>query len=186
MRARWIAISISLVATISLVAIVYSRASAAQLASRGPSKVAFVSGNRLVAESQDVQGAMKRFRSARQQTLTELRSKQQQLEAARRKLAAAKAGAARADLEKEESQLRAELERATAQAQKDLQASQDEVQTTLRSHLKPVLDELAGSQGIDVVLNSDVAVLWASTKLDLTAAVLERLNEKPPEGSPKP
>jgi Skp family chaperone for outer membrane proteins len=67
-----------------------------------------------------------------------------------------------------------------------MQASQRETQALVQSHLKTVLDQVAIGQGIDLVLNADLAVLWGSTQLDITNAVIERLNAKPSPATPKP
>ena len=68
----------------------------------------------------------------------------------------------------------------------DVQATQREAQAMLQSTLKPVLDEVTKSRGIDVVLNADVAVMWSAPQLDLTSVVVERLNAaKAPATPPK-
>jgi Skp family chaperone for outer membrane proteins len=180
MKAVWI------VATLALVSIAYSLNGAAQ-AARGPTKVAFVSSGRLIAAAPELQAVLAKFQAAQRQRLADLQPKQRALQETRRKLAQAPDPIARAALTQQEQTQQAELERLTAQTQTEMQASQRETQALVQSHLKTVLDQVAIGQGIDLVLNADLAVLWGSTQLDITNAVIERLNAKPsPPATPKP
>ena len=179
MKAVWI------VATLALVSIAYSLNGAAQ-AARGPTKVAVVSSGRLIAATPELQAVLTKFQAAQRQRLAELQPKQRALQETRRKLAQAPDPIARAALTQQEHTQQAELERLTAQTQTEMQASQRETQALVQSELKPVLDQVATSQGIDLVLNADLAVLWGSTQLDITNAVIERLNAKPSPATPKP
>jgi len=178
MKAVWIT------AALALVSIAYSLNGSAQ-PSRGPTKVAFVSGNRVLSSSPDLRAAVARFQTTQRQKLAELQAKQRGLQETRSKMTQAPTAAARTELIKQELQQQAELEQLTAQAQTEMQASQRETQTLLQSHLKPVLDDVAKGQGIEVVLNSDVAVFWGATQLDITNAVIERLKATAPP-APKP
>lgn len=175
-----------LAGSIVLIPVVYSLASAVQAPSTEAAKIAFVSPNRLVAESPAVRAVVARFQATQQEKATALKTRQAALEQTRRKLAAAGSSAERAELEKQAARQQEELQKASSQAQADLQASQREMQTALQAHLRPVLDELAETRQIDAFLNADVGVLWSRRSLDLTPVVIERLNATPQQGSPKP
>jgi Skp family chaperone for outer membrane proteins len=125
-----------------------------------------------------------RIQAMQQQRATELRGKQQTLETTRQQLSQATENQARVNLQQQELQQRLDLERSTAQAQVDLQALQRQSQTEMQEKLKPILEELAKSHDLQLVINADTALAWAVPALDLTAAAVERLNAK--SGSPKP
>jgi outer membrane protein len=179
MRLLW------MVAPVGLVPLAFTLGAAGQTASRGPTRVAFVSAQRILTESPEARAEVARFQAAQQAKTGDIRIRQQALEATRRKLAAATSPAERATLEKQEREQREGLERAAAQAQTDLQASQRQVQAELHARIRPVVEELAQREGVDLVLNADTAIVWGPTRLDLTAAVLDRLKATS-QPAPKP
>jgi Skp family chaperone for outer membrane proteins len=141
-----------------------------------PARIAYVSTNRIIAESPDARAEVARFQAAQQQKTTELRAKQRELTVTRQQFGQASSAETRAELARMEEQQRAELERATSQAQTDLQKLQQQMHANLQARLKPILQALAQNQDFQIVLNADTAVVWASPSVDLTAAVIERLN----------
>ena len=169
MKAAWIP------AALVVVSIGYSLNAAAQQSLRGPSKVAFVSPRRILAAAPEVRAALQKFQSTRQQRLNEQQAKQRALEDTRTKLGQAATATERTKLIQEEQEQMLELERLKAQSQTDIQASQQEAQNMLQSELSPVVAEIVKGQGIDVVLNSDVGLFWGSPQLDITPAVIEKL-----------
>jgi Skp family chaperone for outer membrane proteins len=147
--------------------------------SRPVPSVAYVSPQRILAESTEGKNQVAKFQALQQQKATDLRVKQQALEGTRQQLAQATDAASRAQLQQNEQQQRTELERATGQAQAEMQALQRQAQNELNAKVKPVVEEVAKAQNIQLVLSSDVAVVWASPSLDLTAAVIGRMNAPP-------
>jgi Skp family chaperone for outer membrane proteins len=141
-----------------------------------PSPVAFISSNRVIGESTYGRSEFAKIQALQQQRNTELRAKQQALEATRQELAAMANGAARIELQKKELQQRTEFERATQQAQGDVQTLQRQLNTALQQRLKTVLDDLMKAQNYQLVLNSDTSILWSTPELDLTNAVVGKLN----------
>ena len=179
MKAVW------LTATIALVSIAYSLHGAAQTSFAPPTKVAYVSGNRLLAAAPEMRTALRKFQQTQQRKVGELQQKQRALQETRAKIAQA-TSTTRTELVNQEQAQQAELTKLTVQAQMDVQATQREAQAMLQSTLKPVLDEVTKSRGIDIVLNADVAVMWSAPQLDLTSVVIERLNAaKAPATPPK-
>ncbi len=72
-----------------------------------------------------------------------------------------------------------DLQKFRQQAQTDFASAQRQAQTEMRAKVNPILNEIATQHGADIVLNADVAVAWASPKLDVTSEVLTKLNEAP-------
>ncbi|MCC7009098.1 MAG: OmpH family outer membrane protein [Acidobacteria bacterium] len=153
---------------------VVSTANAAQ--APAPLRIAVVSSQRISAESAPGKAAVAKVQALQQQRNADLRTRQQAIEALRQRIAQAPDAGALAPLLREEQQQRAEFERSAAQAQVDVQALQRQLNADLGRVVRTVLEELAKARGVDVVLNLETAVVWVGPSLDLTNAVIERLN----------
>jgi len=140
------------------------------------SHIAYVSGQRLTNQSNEGKAGIGRIQALQQEKATEIRAKQQALEAARQALGRVTDVATRARLEQEEVQARAEFERAVAQGQVDLQNLQRQISNELMAKVRPILEELVAGTDVEIVLQADGPILWAAPGLDLTAGVVERLN----------
>src|SRR4030095_2233633 len=158
----------------SLVAVlVLSGAALAAAAAGGPSRthVAFVSVQRVAAQTASGQSAAKRLETARQEKSRALAEKTQKVEALRLQIAQ-NGGilyrSKREALQKQEQQERVELERLKETAQTELAALQREIQTAFQNDLKTALVDLATQRDADLVLNADTAVVWARPGFDLT------------------
>ena len=152
------------------------RASAQELTVPPGATVAYVSANRLSVESALGKEGQARIRALQQQRATELRTRQQTLEATRQKLALMTEDAERVPLQQQELVQRGDLERATAQAQADIQALQREINTDLQAKVKAALDELLKGTSIQVVVQLETSIIWSVPGLDVTTAVIQRLN----------
>jgi Skp family chaperone for outer membrane proteins len=167
-----------------LAAGVMMAAGAAAWAAQEPLKVpagthvAFVSAQRILAESTQGKAQIAKLQALQQQKTGDLRTRQQALDATRQKLAAAADAAERTKLQQEELTERTELEKAAAQAQTDLQAFQRTANADLQVTVKATLDELLQGSDINVVLSADTSVVWARTSVDLTALVIQRMNAR--------
>ena len=148
-------------------------------AARVTSQVAYVSAQRILEGSPDAKAEFARLQTMQQQKTTALRAQQQTLETTRQQLAQAADGPGRIQLQQQELQQRTDFERATVKAQADLQTLQREVNIALQTKVKAVVEDLVKGQNIQLVLNGDAAVVWAAPGVDLTPAVIERLNAKP-------
>ncbi|NOT27977.1 MAG: OmpH family outer membrane protein [Acidobacteria bacterium] len=138
--------------------------------------VAYVSGQRIFAESGEGKALRAKLQTQQQQRANDLRTRQQTLEGVRKQLAQATDNTARVQLQQQELQQRTDLERATVQAQTDIQNLQRQVQVEFQGRVRDVLAELVKGQNVQVVLNGDAAVVWSVPGMDLTNAVIERLN----------
>jgi Skp family chaperone for outer membrane proteins len=141
-----------------------------------PSAVAYVSTSRVLSESVAGRAAASRMQTMQTQRTTELRTKQQALETTRQQITTAADGTARQALQQKEIQERTDFERSTAQLQVDLQTLQREINADLLRRVKAALDELMKNQPYQVVLNNDSSVLWGVPELDMTNAVVGRMN----------
>ena len=150
---------------------------AARPRTAGPAVVT-ISSQRLTAQSALGKRASQQLESMRQERGRELLEKQKALETLVRQLAATNALSPTEieRLSQDETRKRAELQQLTQQFQSDFQAAQARLQTEIRAQLAPILAEIAKRYGVDVVLNSDVAVAWAAPGTDATDEVLRRMN----------
>jgi Skp family chaperone for outer membrane proteins len=163
---------------LALVVALLSSAAAGQApASRGPVTIGYVSAQRIFAEATDAKAEVARMQAVQQQKTSDLRTKQQALETTRQQLAGASDGPTRVQLQQQELQQRTDFERSTVQAQADIQAAQRQMQANVQGRVKTVLDEVAKAQNLLVVVNADAALVWAAPGLDLTPAVIERMNK---------
>ena len=141
--------------------------------------VAFVSIQRIAAQTKIGQASAKRLDTARQEKSRALAEKQQKVESLR--LQIAQNGGVfyrskREELQKQEEKERAELDRLKETAQSEIQALQREIQTAFQNDLKTVLVELAQERDADVVLNADTSVVWARPGFDLTEDAVKRVD----------
>jgi Skp family chaperone for outer membrane proteins len=141
--------------------------------------IAFVSVQRIAAQSSIGQTSAKRLETARQEKTRAVAAKQQHLESLR--LEIARNGGVlyrskREELQQQEDREKVELEKLKESAQSELQALQREIQGVFQSDLKTVLVELATQRDADIVVNADTAVVWAKTGFDLTDDVVKRLD----------
>jgi Skp family chaperone for outer membrane proteins len=154
-------------------------------ASFGTRRIGYVSMQQVLSETTEAKAAAEQLKATQQQKAGELRARQQALDETRRQLGEPAAMFQGKRLRQQEERQRAELEQATVQAQQEFQTLQLQIQRELRARLKFVLDELSKRHRLEVVLNHDTSVLWAAPGLDLTSAVIERLNATVPP-APKP
>jgi Skp family chaperone for outer membrane proteins len=141
---------------------------------------------RVLNESPTEKAGAARLQELQQQKARELSALQQALEAARAALRQAAAGAARQRLEQRVAEQQADFERATAAAQADLQNQQRQFQSELRTRLNPVLEAVAKTRNVQMILNEDSSVVWSTPGFDLTLDVIERLKAATAERPAKP
>ena len=144
----------------------------------GPAAVplAYVSSQRVMAESNEGKARQARLQTMQVQKMGELKAKQQALTATRQQLAKAPDAASRSQLQQQELQQRTDFERSTLQAQAELQNLQRQTNTELQEKVRPILEQLAKERNIRMILNAESAVAWGDPGLDLTAQVVERLD----------
>jgi len=146
---------------------------------RQGSSLAYISVQKILSESNDAKAASKKLEDLRQAKSKDIAARQKALEATRLELLNAGgvfSTSKRARLKTQEGQQQTELQHASQQAQTDFQTLQRELQGDIRREFGMIVADIAKAKGIQLVLNSDTAVVWASTGTDLTAEVLERLN----------
>jgi Skp family chaperone for outer membrane proteins len=149
-------------------------------------RIAFVSVQRISTESVPGKAAVSRVQTLQQQRATDVRNKQGSIAALQQQLDRATTSEERAKLSAQVATERTELERMVAQAQADIQNLQREVNNEIRPKVVAVLNELLKGTKIEVVTNSDTTLVWAATGLDLTNAVIARLNATASVTAPSP
>lgn len=141
-----------------------------------PSAVAYVSGQRILAETAHGRSQTGRLQTLQRRHAEELRAKQETLEGTRKQLAGSPDPAARVSLQQKELEQRTDLERTAQQLQRDFAALQREVNAEVQRRVKVTLDELMATQSYQMVMNAETSVVWANPELDLTTAVVGRMN----------
>jgi outer membrane protein len=159
--------------------LVASTAALGATVSTSRTHIAYVSIQRIAAQTKIGQASAKRLDAVRQEKSKALAEKQQKVDSLR--LQVAQNGGVfyrskREELEKQEQKERAELDRLKETAQSEMQAITREIQAAFQSDLKTVLVELAQERDADVVLNMDTAVVWARPGFDLTDEAIKRVD----------
>jgi len=164
-----------------LIGVLIVSAAALAGAAAAPSRthLAFVSVQRVAAQTVSGQAMAKRLETARQDKNRALAEKQKQLEALHNDLAqngGVFRQSRREELRKQEERERAEFERLRETSQTELQTLQREIQTAFQNDLKTALVELAAQRDADIVLNADTSVVWARSGIDLTDDAIKRID----------
>ena len=149
---------------------------AQQSPARATGPVGYVSAQRISNETADGKAGVARLQASQRERQAEMRTKQQTLESTRQQITLAKDDVARVRLRAEEQQQRTELERLAAQSQSDLQTLQRQVSAEVATKVKAAVEEVIKGTGVQIVLNGESSVVWASPGLDLTSLVIERMN----------
>lgn len=72
-----------------------------------------------------------------------------------------------------------DLQKFRVQAQNDFANAQQQTKNDLLTKLNPVIKEVAALHGADIVLSSDIGIVWAAPRFDITNEVLAKFNELP-------
>lgn len=144
-----------------------------------PGPVAYVSSQRISNETADGKAGVARLQTMQRERAADVRTRQQALETTRQQMTLAKDDAARVRLRAEEQQQRTELERAAAQSQADFLSLQRQVSAEVATKVKAAVQEVVRGTEVHLVLNGESSVVWAAPGLDLTSAVIERMNAQP-------
>jgi Skp family chaperone for outer membrane proteins len=158
---------------------------AARAAAQAPAAgrfVAYVSTQRVATESVEGKAALAKIRALQEEKTADLRKLQEALTAAQSQLTAADDAQAKA-LALEVEQQRADLQKATAEAQAEVQTLQRDLSSALTAKMRVVLDDLLKGTDVQLVLQSESAVVWGVPGADLTNAVIERLDATNPDAT---
>ena len=119
-----------------------------------------------------------RLEEVRRQGTADLQSRQNAIEDTRQKLAEAAPGSEREGLLRQMQQQQVELARTSQQAQSDFQNLQRQIAAELQPQVRSALDDLLKGTTVQIVLQRETAVVWATADADLTAAVIARMDAK--------
>ena len=168
--------------------------------------IGYVDLQRILAQSTEGQAANARVQALTDQKLQEienrnatlqeqLATKQQQLQDSQQKLAQGEtvmSPEARVSLSREISRLQlevqrdsqdaqAEMQRVTQDAEAELAELNQELQVEFDAKLSPALEAVAMEMGVDFLFNvGQGGLVWANRSLDLTQAVVDKLNVPAP------
>jgi Skp family chaperone for outer membrane proteins len=138
--------------------------------------VAYVSAQRVSGESAEGRAGQARVIALQRQHTEDLRTQQAALVKLRTEINQAASDEERTRLRAQEQQLQADLTRAAAQVQTELQNLQREISAEIRPRVQAVLSEMLAGTNVQMVLSSEVTLVWARPGLDLTDAVIDRMN----------
>lgn len=154
------------------------------------SKVAYVVLQRIANESADGRVATTRIQALQQKRAAELNEKNSQLTSLQQKLekeGSVMSASAAADIQKQVERLTVEVQRFTQDAQAEVQELQQTLQQEFQDRLEPVLQALAQELGLQFVFNGpDAGLVWADAALDISSAIIKKLDSAKPAPAPKP
>jgi Skp family chaperone for outer membrane proteins len=157
----------------------------AQGKAAAPAAVAFVSPQRIGKETPQGKATLARVQAAQQTHNTAIKARQDALEATRRQLAGTTAPESRARLQALGQQQTLELQSTLVKAQAEQQELARQANVDLLKAVQSAVADVVKDRQIQVVLNSETAVIWASPSIDLTDAVIARMNAAPPAPAKK-
>ena len=79
------------------------------------------------------------------------------------------------ELQRQTQDAQAEMERVTQDADAEVAELQQELQLEFQNQLAPALDEVAAERQVDLIFNVE-GLIWGLPALDLTQAVVQKLN----------
>ena len=144
-------------------------------------RLAFFNAQRVAAESATGQAAATRLEAFRSTTATEIDEQNRSLTAERQKLQQTGAllnAPARLDLERNIQRFELDIQRFIEDAQAEFLGIQQEVETAFQLKLFPVVEAVAKEHGVHFVFDRlNPAIFWADPAYDVTAEIIERLDE---------
>lgn len=143
----------------------------------------YVSAQRISAETAEGRAGVARVQAMQRERGADVQAKQNAFAASANELGAA-TPENRPRLQGVLQQRRSEFEQATIRAQADVQAVQRQVSADMLARVRSVVGEVVKGREIQVVLNLDTAVVWAAPNLDLTSAVIAKMNASPAAKTP--
>ena len=143
-------------------------------------KFAFISPQRIFAESAEGKVAVGRVNALTQKKQTENQAKQKALADNQQKLqtsGSVMSEAARSQLEKEIERQNTDMQRFQQDAQAEIQELQNEVQNEFVRKITPLLQQVASEKGLQILFNAtEAGFAWVDPSLDLTAEVIKRFD----------
>jgi Skp family chaperone for outer membrane proteins len=139
--------------------------------------VAYVSGQRISNESGEGKAGQARVAALQRERAAQLQARQQTITQLRQQQAQVTDAAERNGLRLQEQEEQQGLQRAAVEAQNEIQRLQREIAAELVPRVRAILSGILKGTNVQVVLNSEPSIMWGDPALDLTNAVIERLNE---------
>jgi len=80
------------------------------------------------------------------------------------------------EIQRQTQDAQAEMERVTEDAEAEVVELRQQLQIEFETKLQPAIDEVATENGLDFLFGIGQGMLWANRSLDLTQAVIDKLN----------
>jgi len=144
--------------SLALAPILVPQGQSAPVSGTEPTRAVVVSANRLATESTEGKAVNQRLQLLAQRMAADIKTRESD-------------GKTTPD----------ELQKLRQQSQVDFQNAQRQAQTDLRAKVNPLIGEVAAEHKANLVLNADVAVVWAASPLDITSDVLNKMNAQAPK-----
>ena len=80
------------------------------------------------------------------------------------------------EFQRQTQDAQAEMERVTQDAEAEVGEFRQQLQIEFETKLQPAIDEVAIETGLDFLFSVGQGMLWANRSLDLTQAVIDKLN----------
>ena len=141
-----------------------------------PTAVAYVSTQRIAKETPQGKEVMGRIQAVQQAQTTTIKARQDALEATRKQLAGTTAAESKARLQSLGQQQTLELQSTIVKAQAELQEATRQANADLLKKVQSAVADVVKDRQIQVVLNSEQSIIWAAPSLDLSDAVIARMN----------
>lgn len=142
-------------------------------------RLAYLSPQRAFTQSKTGQAAQARITALQNEKTAAITAKNTEVRQVQQQLASSVlSDEARARRTRDLERLQVELKRLTEDAQRELTSLQQDVQQQFLAKLAPAVKAVAEARDLDLVFNRDTgSVVWASSMHDITAAVVERLDQ---------
>lgn len=142
-------------------------------------KIAFVNPVQAISQTEEVQASQMELQGSFNDERQKLQRLQQEVQQIQQKLQ--QEGAELDETEKKNLQNERESKMIEARQlsqllQKRMQGEEQEIMETMRPKVMEAVEEIADEEGYDLVLNIQ-AVMYAKEGMDITAQVVEKLNE---------
>jgi Skp family chaperone for outer membrane proteins len=144
-----------------------------------PTPIAYVSTQRIGKETPQGKADLGRIQAAQQANNTAIKVRQDALEATRKQMAGTTNADSRAKFQAVGQQQAADLQNTIVKAQNEMQELTRQVNADILKRIQLATAEVVKDRQVQVVLNSETAVIWASPSIDLTDAVIARMNATP-------
>lgn len=156
----------------------------AMASNAGASKIAAINIEGAIFASNEGQRDLSALQKKFEPKSTELKSKNEELDALKKKLTTQSASLndeSKADLQRQVDQRQKELDREAQDAREDFQSQQNEIGQRILQRMAPIILKYAQENGVGIIVDTSNPwpqgqVVWNSPSVDITKAIVEAYN----------